>query len=115
MIKDIFVDLHGYHPNDIDISKIVYAAWECGGDTLTIIHGHGHNRGISVGFVNTNTGYFGLFIRSELRNDKSLRKWIYYTTLDCSRDGSTTVRIKPNKSPSRSKFEPDLPPFSYER
>ena len=34
---------------------------------IRLIHGHGHNRGLSAGFVNTNTGYFGLSIRGEPR------------------------------------------------
>jgi hypothetical protein len=59
---------------------------------------YGRNRGISPGFVNTNTGYFGLRIRSELRHDETLRKWIKYTTLDCSHEGSTVVKLSdPNQ------------------
>ena len=68
------IDLHGYHPAEIvfngTLAKILQQAWEMGEDKLTLIHGHGRNRGISSGFVNTNTGYFGLCIRQSLRHDK---------------------------------------------
>jgi hypothetical protein len=67
------IDLHGYHPDDIcgePLSKMIQQAWEMGAERIRFIHGHGHNRGISVGFVNTNTGYFGLRVRSELRYEK---------------------------------------------
>jgi hypothetical protein len=84
------LDLHGYHPDDIccgeTLAKIIQQAWEMGAERIRLIHGHGRNRGISPGFVNTNTGYFGLRIRSELRHDETLRKWIKYTTLDCSHE-----------------------------
>ena len=46
-------------------------------------------------FVNTNTGYFGLQIRPALRDDKSLRTWIYHTTLNREDMGVTWVRRKP--------------------
>jgi hypothetical protein len=69
----------------------VQQAWEMGEVRLTLIHGHGRNRGISPGFVNTNTGYFGLCIRRALRHDESLREWIFRTTLDCGQMGCTSV------------------------
>jgi hypothetical protein len=109
------IDLHGYHPDDIcgePFSKIIQQAWEMGAERIRFIHGHGHNRGISVGFVNTNTGYFGLRVRSELRYAKELRRWIKYTTLDCSDSGSTIVKLKRNPSPTRSKFEDIFPESS---
>ena len=43
--------------------------------------------------MNTNTGYFGLCIRSALRYDDELRQWIKHTTLDCSHEGSTVVKL----------------------
>jgi hypothetical protein len=99
------VDLHGYHPSQIVKSgvlhKLVQQAWEMGEANLMLIHGHGRNRGISPGFVNTNTGYFGLCIRRALRRDESLREWIFYTTLDCGQMGCTSVRLKPNPPPTR--------------
>ena len=68
------IDLHGYHPAEIvfngTLAKIVQQSWEMGEDELTLIHGHGRNLGISPGFVNTNTGYFGLCIRHTLRHDR---------------------------------------------
>ena len=80
------IDLHGYHPREIIdtgiLREIVRQAWEMGEASLTLIHGHGRNRGISPGFVNTNTGCFGLRIREALSCDESLRPWIFYTTLD---------------------------------
>jgi hypothetical protein len=112
------IDLHGYHPDDLDrldeaketlLTKIVRQAWEMGEHKLCLIHGHGRHRGISPGFVNTNTGFFGLRIRSALRHDEELRQWIKYTTLDCSDWGATTVKLKPNPTPVRTQLDP-LPP-----
>jgi len=102
------IDLHGYHPDDLDcmfgnagkLADFIKEAWERGEDRITFIHGHGRNRGISPGFVNTNTGYFGLCVRKALRSDESLRQWIYHTTLDCSDIGCTSVRLKPNPIPN---------------
>lgn len=103
------VDLHGYYPREIvfngTLAKIVQQAWEMGEDELTLIHGHGRNRGISPGFVNTNTGYFGPCIRQALRNDRSLRQWIKYTTLDCWNMGSTSIRLKVNANPTRKHLD----------
>ena len=102
------IDLHGYHPADIVfngvLNKLVKQAWETGAHNLRLIHGHGRNRGISPGFVNTNTGYFGLTIRRALRHDESLRRWMFHTSLDCSDMGCTSVRLKPNSSPTRKKI-----------
>jgi hypothetical protein len=103
------IDLHGYHPAEIvfngTLGKIVQQAWEMGEGDLTLIHGHGRNRGISPGFVNTNTGYFGLCIRRALRHDKSLRQWIRYTTLDCRQMGYTSIRLKTNPEPARKQLD----------
>ena len=94
------IDLHGYHPSEIVfngiLGEILRQAWEMGEFELTLIHGHGRNRGITPGFVNTNTGYFGLCIRRALRQDGSYRQWIKHTTLDCRQMGSTSIRLKPN-------------------
>jgi hypothetical protein len=71
------IDLHGYHPADIVwsgvLAKLVEQAWEMGETDLTLIHGHGRNRGITPGFVNTNTGFFGLQLRSALRHDSTIK------------------------------------------
>jgi hypothetical protein len=103
------IDPHGYYPREIIdtglFREIVRQAWEMGEDSLTFVHGHGRNRGISPGFVNANTGYFGLRIREALRCDESLRQWIFYTTLDRWDMGSTTVRLKPNPEPTRKKMD----------
>jgi len=108
------IDLHGYHPAEIVwnglLGKIVQQAWEMGERELILIHGHGRNRGITPGFVNTNTGFFGLQIRSALRHDKALRQWICYTTLNCGHPGLTAVSLKPNPSPVRDCIDPDLLP-----
>jgi hypothetical protein len=113
-IKVIKMDLHGYHPSEIVhtdvLKKIIQQTWEMGEKDLTLIHGHGRNRGIRPGFVNTNTGYFGLEIRRALRHDKELRQWIRYTTLDCSHMGVTSVKLKPNPAPTRSELDHDLLP-----
>jgi hypothetical protein len=107
-VKNVALDLHGYHPDDIcggPLNSILQQAFEMGADSIELIHGHGHNRGLSVGFVHTNTGFFGLRIRSQLRHDMSLRQWIKHTTIDCARDGATTIRLKLNKSPTREKLD----------
>ena len=102
-------DLHGNHPPDIVfngvLGDILQQAWEMGETELTLIHGHGRNRGITPGFVNTNTGYFGHCIRRALRQDRSIRKWIKHTTLDCRQNGSTSIRLKPNSSPTRKQLD----------
>ena len=113
------IDLHGYDPRQIvetdTLAKIVQQAWEMGEPYLRLIHGHGRMRGISPGFVNTNTGFFGLQIRRALRHDGELRKWIKHTTLDCHDWGCTIVKLKPNSAPVRSAFDPDvLPDRMYE-
>ena len=103
------IDLHGYHPSEIVfngiLNTLIQQCWEMGETELTLIHGHGRNRGISPGFVNTNTGYFGLCIRRVLRNDETLRQWIKHTTLDCRFMGSTTVRLKANPNPTRKQID----------
>jgi hypothetical protein len=108
------IDLHGYHPREIVwngvLGKIIQQAWEMGESCLYFIHGHGRNRGITPGFVNTNTGSFGLQIRRALRHDKDLRKWIHHTTLNCEDMGVTSVRLKPNRTPSRTALDQDLIP-----
>ncbi|MEJ2378490.1 MAG: Smr/MutS family protein [Pseudolabrys sp.] len=102
------VDLHGYHPDDIDLAALVREAWETGAPELTLIHGHGRHRGISPGFVNTNTGYFGLRIRSALRRETEFKQWIKRSTLYCGHEGSTTVKLKPNPKPTRVAIDMDL-------
>lgn len=107
------VDIHGYHPDDIDVPAIVQQAWEMGQTELRIIHGHGRNRGRSPGFVNTNTGLLGLRVRVWLRRYKELRKLIKYTTLDGSDKGVTSVRLKPNATPTRAEL--DFAAFGWAR
>lgn len=77
-------DLHGYYPGDIYhglLTQVVRQAWEMGASDLVLIHGHGRNRGITPGFVNTNTGALGLAVRSTLKNSSDLREWIYHSTI----------------------------------
>ena len=117
MLAEIPVDLHGYYPTDITgypyattgspLSRIIEQAWEMGAGSIRFSHGRG--RGLSPGFVNTNTGYFGVQIRRELRSDDGLRRWIKHTTLDCSHDGSTAVKLKRNPSPTRTDFDGVFP------
>ncbi len=108
------IDLHGYHPSQIVrngvLAKIIQQAWEMGESELCLIHGHGYNRGISPGFVNTNTGFFGLEIRRALRHDKDLRQWIKHTTLFCQDPGTTSIALKKNPAPSRTDFDPSILP-----
>jgi len=63
--------------------------------------GHRRNRGIGSGFVNINTGYFGLCIRRALRHDGEFRKWIVHSSLDCNQMGCTSIRLKPDPAPTR--------------
>ena len=44
--------------------------------------------------------YFGLRIRRELRNNVEPRQWIKHSTLDCSHQGSTFIKLKPNPAPT---------------
>jgi hypothetical protein len=120
MINVVELDLHGYHPDDIcgaPLAMICRRAWEVGATEIRLIHGHGRNRGISPGFINTNTGYFGLRIRGELRHNVELRQWIKYTTLDCSHEGSTVVKMKRNAAPIKGELDwvAMLPPSSVYR
>ena len=113
---EVEIDLHGYHPDAIcgePLKKIICRAWEMGAQRIRLIHGHGRNRGISLGFVNTNTGHFGLRIRSELRDDTELRRWIKHTTLNCRHQGSTDVKLKSNPAPIRTDFENILPEKAF--
>jgi hypothetical protein len=80
--RQVEVDLHGYHPDDVALDEIVKQAWAQGATKLTIIHGHGRNRGISPGFVKTNTGYFGLRVRDFLRNDPDIKSLVKRSTLE---------------------------------
>jgi hypothetical protein len=66
--------------------------------------------------VNTNTGYFGLCVRRELRSNKDLRRWIKYTALDCGDWGATSVKLKVNPHPTRTGLDlAVLPARSYAR
>ena len=76
-----------------------------GENELTLIHGHGRNRGIFPGLVNTNTGYLGLCIRPALRDDRSLREWIKHATLDCRGMGGTSIRPRANPNPTREQLD----------
>jgi hypothetical protein len=102
------IDLHGFHPRDFvgaPMAKIIEQAWEMGAQRLRFVHGHARARGISPGFYNTKTGYFGLRIRRELRHNAALRVWIKHTTLDCGDWGTTTVKLKANRNPTRRKLD----------
>ena len=103
------IDLHGYHPAKIvfngTLNKLIQQCWEMGENELTLMQGHGRNRGISPGFVNTITGHFGLCIWRALRNDEELRQWVKYTTLNCRFIGSTTIRLKANPKPARKHID----------
>jgi hypothetical protein len=107
------IDLHGYHPSDINVEILLKQAWETGASQVTLIHGHGHKRGISVGLSNTNTGYFGLIVRRAIRGNARLKPWVKISTLDCGHDGSTTVKLKPNPSPTRTQIEMPEKPTRY--
>lgn len=114
------IDLHGFHPADIVdsgvLEEIIKQAWEMGERAVCLIHGHGRNRGTTPGFVNTNTGYFGLEIRRALRQDAGLRLWIHHTTIRRSDPGSTAVKLRVNPSPTRTALDQHLlPELSFSR
>jgi hypothetical protein len=115
-VSTVELDLHGFHPDDIcgsPLVAIVEQAWSTGAERLQIIHGHDRNRGLTPGFVNTNTGFFGLRLRGELRSNDELRRFIKRTTLDCSHPGATTVKLKSNPAPTLEAFDRSkLPPSS---
>jgi hypothetical protein len=96
------IDLHGYHPDEIDVADLLKQSWEAGASEVTLSHGHGRNRGLSPGFVNTNTGYFGLRVRQAIRGNSELKQWVKVSMLDCSHNGSTTVKLKHNSDPTRT-------------
>lgn len=104
MMKVLEIDLHGNHPSDISVTEIVKQAWEMGAGRLVLIYGHGYWRGRSPGFVNTNTGYFGLCVRGALQADE-MRQWIKRSTVDRSHMGSTSVKLKPNSNPTRTELD----------
>lgn len=101
-LSEHVVDLHGYYLGDVDdiVPRAVQKAWKAGATTLCLIHGHGRFRRPYGLFANTNTGLLGMAVRRLLREDRSLRRWIY-AKIDCSDWGSTTVRLRPNPNPSR--------------
>jgi hypothetical protein len=106
MAPELCVDLHGYHPNSLGnemVALLLQQAWEMGAPTFTFIHGHGRFRGPAP-FANTNTGWLGLTVRRILRWDVDLRQWMY-AKFDMSNAGATTVRLRPNPSPTRSKLD----------
>jgi hypothetical protein len=105
---DLTIDLHGYHPSTIEgggiLSNVLQQAWEMGRQRVVFIHGHGLKHGSPRPFANTNTGWLGLTVRTVLRSNVELRKWAY-AKIDVSRAGATTMRVKPNPSPSRLVFD----------
>ena len=102
------VDFHVHHPDDIMdtvFPRIVQQTWEMGDSYLKVIHGHGRNRGKLPGFVNTNTGFFGLRVRAAIRRRTDLRMWIKHSTLDCGEKGATEIKMKiePRADASRAR------------
>jgi hypothetical protein len=108
------IDLHGYHPDEIVplLDRIVEQAWEMGESHLCLIHGHGRNRGISLGFVNTNIGYFGLSIRSALRHATKLKPLIKISTLDRSQPGATSI-VEAQSCTYKSRARPRPAPTAH--
>jgi hypothetical protein len=113
------VDLHGHHPDDFcgdPLAKLLEQACEMGADCIRLIHGHGHNHREFNLFANTNTGYFGLRIRGDLRNERRLRQWIKHRTIDVRHDGSTLIKLKPRPNPTRTAIDMGIfptPRFDY--
>jgi hypothetical protein len=107
-------DFHGFRVMEITdtclIGDIIQQCWEMGETQVKFIHGHGRNRGISPGFLNTNTGRLGVAVRSQLRNSSRLRQFIKISTLKCGDAGWTTINLKPNPNPIRTELDPNLVP-----
>jgi hypothetical protein len=104
-LRRMEIDLHGFHPRDLDLEGLLKQAWETGADDVVLVHGHGRSRGKSPGFLNTKTGYFGLCIRATIRGNPRLKPWVKISTLDCRRWGSTSVELKKNPNPTRSEID----------
>lgn len=105
IVRRMEIDLHGFHPRDLDLETLLKQVWETGADDVVLVHGHGRSRGKSVGFLNTKTGHFGLCIRATIRGNPRLKPWVKISTLDCRRWGSTTVKLKSNPSPTRNEID----------
>jgi hypothetical protein len=101
------IDLHGYHPADLNMTVLIEQAWQTGAAGVTLIHGHGRHRGHLVR-ANTNTGFFGVRIRRALRHDAALKPYIVRSSLDVSHQGSTYVRLRRNPTPSRTEIDMSL-------
>lgn len=102
------IDLHGYHPYTVEplVVGLVRQAWEMGAPSLRVIHGWGKHRNDFFGpqFVHTNTGFLGLTVRHAFRSKMpTLRRWMY-VKFETSDPGVTTVRLRPNPSPTRTDF-----------
>lgn len=104
-LRRMEIDLHGFHPRDLDLEGLLRQVWETGADDVVLVHGHGRSRGKSPGFVNTKTGHFGLCIRATIRGNPRLKPWVKISTLDCRRWGSTTVKLKSNPDPTRTEID----------
>lgn len=92
------VDLHGFHPHDDELYKIIDDALKNahskGWRRLRFIHGHGfHRDNFCSRFTNSNTGFLGQSVRSYLRGGSEF----HTTKLDCSHAGSTVafIRVRP--------------------
>ena len=106
--RNMEIDLHGYHPRDIDsdkLAEIIQQCWEMGEREVCFIHGHGRNRGRPPSFVNTNTGFLGLTVRKIIREGGSLKPRIFRSSLSCGDAGKTTIRLKPNPNPTRTELD----------
>src|SRR5579871_4469850 len=103
------IDLHGYHPKDLNLTVLIEQVWQTGAADVTLIHGHGRTRGRRRGVRGrTRTGYFGVRIRRALRHDPTLKPFIVRSSLECLRWGQTYVRIRKNPKPSRTSVDMSL-------
>jgi hypothetical protein len=104
-VRRMEIDLHGFHPRDLDLEGLLKQVWETGADDVVLVHGHGRNRGTSRAFVNSKTGHFGLCIRATIRGNPRLKPLVKISTLDCRRWGSTSVELKKNPDPTRTEID----------
>jgi hypothetical protein len=110
ILRRMEIDLHGYHPRDIDFENLLRQVWETGVDEVVLVHGHGRMRAGSRRFRNTKTGYFGVHVRRTIRGNSKLKPWVKISMLDVRRWGETKVRMKQNPNSSRSRI--DMPASS---
>ena len=100
---EMHIDLHGYHPADINLLALIEQVWQTRAPWVSLVHGHGRGRRKTV-----RTGYFGVRIRRALRKDPAFKPYIVRSSLDVTHRSSTYVRLRKNPKPSRTAIDMSL-------